>query len=683
MRCPSCGQENPPIARFCLACATPLTEAPPQAEERRIVTVVFVDLVGFTARAERLDPEDVRAILRPFHERVRRELERFDGLVEKFAGDAVMAVFGAHVAHGDDPERAVRAALAVRDAISELNERSDLGLQARIGINTGEAIVTVGARPERGEAMVAGDVVNTAQRLQSAAPTDGIIVGDETHRATSSTIGYDPLPPIDAKGKAEPLSAWLALAPRGEAGERPLSPVPMVGRERELSTLLRMWELVTIFGPAGIGKSRLAHEFERLVVESGARVLRGRSLAYGGSGPYGAFAQLVKQIARIFDNDHLADAHEKLQTAVSDLVGTPEDDVTAHLALLIGLRSEESVSDWETLFFSARLFVEGLAARQPTVLVLEDIHWADRSLLDLVELLAARVRDVPLLVLTLARPELLESRPTWGGGLAAYTSLTLPRLSEEAASELAGLVLSQHVIAEGTERTAALAATAEGNPLFIEELVRSLAEGAAAAADDLPTSIRGIVGARLDALPPEERRVLLDAAVVGRIFWRGVLERLDPAAERLADVLGSLEQRDLIRREAVARIRGEQQFVFKHALIRDVAYQTLSRAERRRRHAAVAEFLEESTPELGVADDALALHWREAGENGRALVHVLSAAEQAGRGWAKERAVALYREALELAPEEDAEQRGQIRRRLAVALMAYMHADDVERQRPG
>jgi class 3 adenylate cyclase len=682
--CTRCGEENPENARFCSACGASLVERGRTGEERRIVSVLFVDLVGFTSRAERLDPEDVRDFLTPYHERVRAEVERFGGSVEKFIGDAVMGVFGAPTAYGDDPERSVRAALAVRDWAGED------GLQLRIAVNTGEAIVSLEARPGRGEAMIAGDVVNTAARLQTAAPVGGILVGEETHASTRGLIEYLPSPPIEAKGKSTPVRAWLALKAVSQAGERPTTPVPMVGRERELGVLTGIWErvaeerrphLVTVFGEAGIGKSRLALEFSQQIGAQGGRVMRGRSTPYGASSPYSAFAQHVKQVAQVFDSDELPDAQAKLHSALVELVGPSEAHAHAeHLGMLIGLGGEGDVADRETLFFSARVLVESLASRAPTLLLFEDIHWADGSLLDLLETLATRVREVPLLLLAMARPEMLSERPGWGGGLPAYTALPLDRLSNDASEELAERLLARLDAPDG--RAAAVAQTAEGNPLFIEELAASLSERSAGAADELPTSVRAIVAARLDALPPAERTVLVDASVVGRVFWRGALARMCQRDD-ISDLLGSLEERDLIRREAVSRIQGDQQFAFKHALIQDVAYLRLPRAARRERHAACAAYLEETTGGVGQSTEALAHHWREAGNHDRAVDCLVAAADQAGRGWAKQHAVVLYRAALELVPADDEKRRGAIMRRLAVALQAEFHLlADAEHFRP-
>jgi class 3 adenylate cyclase len=675
--CARCSQQNPDGAKFCNACGSALSAPGGAGEERRLVSVLFVDLVGFTSRSEKLDPEDVRAFLIPYYERVRSELESHGGKVEKFVGDAVMGVFGAPVTYGDDAERAVRAAFAVRDWAE------DEGLQLRVAVNTGEAIVALDASPERGETFVAGDVVNTAARLQSASPVGAVLVGEETYVGTRGSIEYRPAPPVVAKGKEVPVQSWLALRPTAAIGERPAAPVPMIGRERELGVLTGAWErvvdegrshFVTVFGPAGIGKSRIALELAQLVAGQGARAIRGRSTPYGASSPYSAFGQQVKQTARIFDSDDPDEARAKLAEAIAALLGpAAAEEHAPNLAMLLGLDEEGEVADREQLFFSARVFAESLAMQGPTLFVYEDIHWADASLLDLLETFAGRVRDVPVLFLALARPELLGERPGWGGGLPAYTALPLEPLPEPAGRELAAELLGR---VDTTTRAEEVAETAEGNPLFIEELARCLGERRATGLDELPTSIRAIIAARLDALPAAERTVLVDASVVGRVFWRGALSEIE-ARDELSALLGSLEARDLIQREAVSRIRGDQQFGFKHGLIHDVAYGTLPRAARRAKHAAVARFLE-ATTDVGQSHEALAHHWREAAENDRALDHLTIAADQAGRGWAKQRAVALYGEALELMPDDDPRRRD-VTQRLAVALQAtfHLHQHDV------
>jgi predicted ATPase len=383
----------------------------------------------------------------------------------------------------------------------------------------------------------------------------------------------------------------------------------------------------------------------------------------------------VKQIARIFDSDDPGEARAKLTAAIAELAGpAAAEEHAPQLEVLLGLAGEEAVADRETLFFSARVFVEALAMRGPTLLLFEDIHWADASQLDLLETLASRVRDVPVLFVATGRPELLTERPTWGGGLPAYVALPLDPLTVASSRELAERLLAERGLRDGAK---AVVETSEGNPLFIEELAASLAEKSTTC--DLPTSVRAIIAARLDSLPADERGVLVDASVVGRVFWRGALNEI-AERERLTELLGSLEARDLIRREAVSRIRGEQQYGFKHGLIHDVAYQTLPRSARRERHAAVARFLETATDE-NQSREALSRHWREAGEVERALEHLLAAAEQAGRGWAKAHALALYTQALELLPEEDP-RRSTIRRQQVVAAMAVQHLIEQDVGRP-
>jgi class 3 adenylate cyclase len=686
--CGSCGADNPPGYKFCGRCGAPLTTSQVKSafEERRVITVVFADLVGFTSRAERMDPEDLRSILDPYYRRLRAELEAHGGTVEKFIGDAVMGVFGAPVAHGDDPERGVRAALAIRDAVPQMNaEAPDLDLQLRIAVNTGEAIVTFtpGATPS--EAMVAGDVVNTASRLQSSAPVNGVLVGEETYRATRSIINYEAVEPLTVKGKSEPVRAWLARNCTALPGVRARRETPFVGRTSELSAIEAAWtralderspQLVTVLGVPGIGKSRLTDEFLGSVRES-ARVLYGRSLPYGAGSGYEAFAQQVMQVAGIFDTDPIPVAKQKLEDAVAGLVDEGAEELASHIAILVGLASDE-VADRRTLFFSVRRLVEELAARQPLVLVFEDIHWADSGLLDLIETLGSLVESAPVLLLTLARPDLVDSRPSWGGGLRSYTAVALDPLGREAAEELALRLLGAGDI---SERAVRLAETSEGNPLFIEELAASVTEHATNADGKLPTSVRNIIAARLDALPEQERGVVLAASAIGKVFWVGALDRLHTDGDGLHEALDSLERRGLLRREPVSRIAGDAQYAFKHMLIREVAYETLPKARRRELHADAAAFIESVAGERSAEwAPILALHFRYADQPERAIEYLLVAAEQAGRGWAKDLAFDFYSRAIELMSEDDIRLRDVRLKRAVAEQMAY-HIADAERIR--
>ena len=699
LTCERCGAESPLAFRFCGGCGALMrggVEPQPSREERRVVTVVFADLVGFTSRAEQLDPEDVRAMLTPYYASLRDQIEAFGGTVEKFIGDAVMGVFGAPVAHGDDPERAVRAALRIRDRVLEM-ETPNLGwdLEVRVGVNTGEAIVALDARTNEGEGMVAGDVVNTAARLQTAAPTNGILVGEETYRCTSSTIEYEPVEPLTVKGKDRPVSAWRVRGAPRPPGERAGPNVPMVGRETELETLSGVWRrvvddrrphLVTILGLPGVGKSRLAAEFVAQAREGGAQVVVGRSLPYGESSAYDGFAQQIKQIAGVLGGDPPDLAAEKLRTTIRELVDDDSaEEVAAHIALMLGLQSgDETVSDRHVLFFSAQRVVQALADAQPTVLVFQDLHWADPSLLDLIEMLAARVERAPLLLLTAARPELQAKRPAWGAHGHASLGLGLEPLDPEDARELAGRLLVR-AAGNGLGTTADdISDLGEGNPLFIEELVASLAERSALVGQGLPTSIRGIIAARLDAVPAAERSALLSASVVGRVFWDGALARLIPDPARVSELLQLLEDRDLVRREPASRFHGHQQFRFKHALIRDVAYAALPRATRRDAHAAVAAFLEELHADRQ-APAGVGHHWLQAGNPERALGYLVAAADQASGGWAKEEAVALYRQAVGLIGEDDHARRREVRLKLALAqqMVYHLSLSDAGRGGPG
>ncbi len=572
------------------------------------MTVLFADLVGSTARAEALDPEDVRAILAPFYARLRSELERFGGTVEKFIGDAVMALFGAPVAHEDDPERAVRAALAIRDWVAEEGD-----LQVRIAVNTGEALISLGARPSEGEGMASGDVVNTTARLQSAAPVDGILVGESTYRATERVIEYRDAEQVQAKGKTEPLSVWEVVQARSRFGvdveER--GRTPLVGRERELDVVLaalrranesRAPQLVSVVGVPGMGKSRLVAELFASI-EAGSELVfwrQGRSLPYGEGVTYWALGEMTKAQAGILESDDASTVEEKLRRAVRDLIEAPDeaDRVERRLRPVVGLAGDELGGDRRGESFDAwRRFFEALADQRPLVLVFEDLHWADDGLLDFVDYLIDWADDVPLLVVATARPELLDRRPGWGGGKANATTISLSPLSEEDTARLVHMLLDRSVLPADVR--ARVLERAGGNPLFAGEFVRMLA-GRNAGEFSLPESVQGVIAARLDGLDGEDKALLQDAAVVGKVFWSGALEAISGSDQApIQQRLHAVARKEFVRRERRSAVGGETQYAFEHVLVRDVAYAQIPRAVRSQKHVLAAQWIES----LGRPDD--------------------------------------------------------------------------------
>jgi class 3 adenylate cyclase/tetratricopeptide (TPR) repeat protein len=615
MRCPNCGQENPAGARFCFSCGTPFEERPAR-EERKVVTVLFADLVGFTSRAERMDPEDVRALLAPYHQRLRTELERYGGTVEKFIGDAVVALFGAPVAHEDDPERAVRAALAIRDWVRE--EEADL--QLRIAVNTGEALIALGARPEVGEGMASGDVVNTTARLQSAAPVNGVLVGEATWRSTRDRIDYAEREPVTAKGKSGPIVVWEAVQAKSRLGmdleQRVLT--PLVGRERELGVVFdafdravgqREPQLVTLVGVPGIGKSRLIAELFQRIEQMRELVLwrQGRTLPYGSGVSFWAVGEMVKAQAGINENDAPETAADKLRASVAQTVDEHEQDwVRKHLGTLIGV-SEDAALDRQEAFAAWRRYLEGMAEQQPLVLVFEDLHWADDGLLDFIDHLSDWASGVPLLLLASARPELLDRRENWGGGKLNATTLALTPLDDADAARVISAVLDQTLLPAETQ--AALLEQAGGNPLYAEQFARLFLEHGNVS---VPENVQGIIAARLDGLPREEKQLLQDAAVLGKVFWSGGVGATDGQA-----ALHALERKGFIRRERRSAVAGETEYAFRHVLVREVAYGQIPRAARADKHLASVAWIES----LGRPDDhaeLIAHHYVDALELRRA-----------------------------------------------------------------
>src|SRR5262245_38545182 len=610
--CPACGHENPDSSRFCGQCGTALeVAAAPAREERKVVTILFTDLVGSTAQAEGLDPEDVRATLSSYYAQLRTELERHGGTVEKFIGDAVMAVFGAPVAHEDDPERAVRAALAIRDSIGE-------ELQIRTAVNTGEALVALGAKPGEGDAMVAGDVVNTAARLQSGAPVNGILVGEGTYRATRHVIDYRDAPAVEAKGKSEPVKAWEVVGTLSRFGsdvEQKLR-TPLVGRERESDLLADAWtrarteqsaQLVTLVGVPGIGKSRLVAELFQ-ITDADEEIIswrQGRSLPYGERVSFWALGEIVKAHAGILESDDAATAEQKLEAMIEMLAEDEQERewMTRHTRPLVGLEGAER-TEREEAFAAWRRLLEAAAEHRPLVLVFEDLHWADDGLLDFVDHLADWATTVPILIVGTARPELLDRRPGWGGGKRNAFTVSIGALTDDETAVLLQRLLERPVL--DADQQQAVLQRAEGNPLYAEEYARMLAEhGGENLA--LPETVQGLIAARIDALAPEEKALLQDASVIGKLFWPGAVSGADDR------ILHALERKEFTRRDRRSSIAGETQYAFLHALVRDVAYGQIPRAERADKHRRAAEWLASLAGDR--AEDhaeMLAHHYREA-----------------------------------------------------------------------
>jgi len=676
--CPRCGRENAEDARFCSSCGSSLVREPSR-EERKVVSVLFADLVGFTSRAEQLDPEDVRAVLAPYHARLREELERYGGTVEKFIGDAVMALFGAPVAHEDDAERAVRAALSVRDWARE--GKGELGI--RIAVATGEALVALGARPLEGEGMASGDVVNTASRLQSAAPVGGVLVDETTYRATRNMIEFRAAEPVEAKGKAEPVRVWEALEARSRFGidiaERRRA--PLIGRKRELDALVaaldrareeRTPQLVTLVGVPGIGKSRLVFELFR-TVEADSELIywrQGRSLPYGEGVSFWALGEMVKAHAGILDTDSAEDTERKLRRAIESDLGQVKDAawVEGHLRPLLGLAEDAKAhGDHRAESFAAwRRFFEALAERRPLVLVFEDLHWADEGLLDFVDHLVDWAVGVPILVACTARPELLSLRSGWGGGKSNAVTLSLSPLSDDETARLVAALLERSVLPAETQAT--LLQRAGGNPLYAEEFVRMAADRDLVNGDGelpLPESVQGIVAARLDSLPGPEKTLLQDAAVIGKVFWLGAAAEIGGVGRaRAEELLHRLERKEFVRRERRSSVADETEYAFGHLLVLDVAYGQIPRGRRVQKHRLAAGWIEA----LGRSEDhaeMLAHHYLAALElarasgadtvalTERARLALREAGDRASRLGAFPAAERFYAAALDLWPQDD------------------------------
>jgi len=638
--CSRCGQDNPQGFRFCGACGTPLAAAHrPGDEERKVVTVLFCDLVDFTARSDQADPEDVGAMLRPYHVRLRQEIERFGGTLDKFIGDAVMAVFGAPTSHEDDPERAVRCAARMLEAIAELNATQPaLALSVRIGITTGEALVVL--QPGSETEGVVGDIVNTASRLQGVAPVNGILVGEGTWRATGGPFEYEELEPVRVKGKAQPVPAWRLVRARSRLGvdvdQRPVA--PFIGRDAELDLLKRCYarilrersvQLVTLLGEPGLGKSRLIHEFARHVDDHQELVSwrQGRCLPYGDGITFWALGEIVKAEAGILESDPSTQVAAKLDGALQALVGQASDRewLRARLAPLLGVGNAEGPgADQAELFAAWRRVIEAMAASGPLVLVVEDLHWADAALLQFLKYLIDSSAGIALLVIAAARPELLDRHRGWNEERPNASSITLSPLTDTDTTALIAALLGQPVLP--TEVQALLLERAGGNPLYAEEFARLLTDRGLLVRHGhtvrlspgqeipFPETVQALIAARLDLLPLERKALVQDAAVVGKVFWSGALATIGGRDEQaLQEELEELERKELIRAAKVSSVEGQAEYAFWHAVVRDVAYTQIPRAGRMRRHRTAAEWLEHLAGErLADRAEIIAHHYSQA-----------------------------------------------------------------------
>jgi class 3 adenylate cyclase/tetratricopeptide (TPR) repeat protein len=573
MICPACGHANPEGARYCNGCAAALVAAPPLREQRKTVTVVFCDITGSTALGERLDPEPLRALLARYFEQMKSVVERHGGTVEKFIGDAVMAVFGVPVVHEDDAIRAVRAAVEMRAALPEL------GVQARLGIATGEVVVGTAER------LATGDVVNLAARLQQAAAPGEVLIAQPTHRLVRDLVAAEPIEPLAVRGKEHPVEAYRLEAVTGEPTRRDSG--RMIGRERQLRMLRNAFEnaredpacyLFTVLGPAGVGKSRLVAEFLRSVE---ATIVRGRCLSYGEGITYWPVVEAVRELGVLPDDQRSA-------AAIRELLGGGDGGASA-----------------SEIALAVRRTLEQVARDGPLVVVWDDLHWAEPAFLDLVEHVADWSRGAPILLICMARPDLLDSRPGWAGGKLNASTVLLESLSPEETDRLI-----ESLAAPRGQLRERIRAAADGNPLFVEEMVALIAD-----ADEsevvVPPTIQALLAARLDQLDFAERAVLERGAIEGQVFHRGAVEALATDESHVEERLLGLVRKELVRPDT-PQLPGDEAFRFRHLLIRDAAYDALPKRVRAELHLRFAEWLETHGQALSELDEIVGYHLEQA-----------------------------------------------------------------------
>ena len=702
--CAACGQPVPEGAKFCPSCGANTTSVDAgSGRERRVVTLLFSDVTGSTALGERLDPERLRDVLDSYFSAMKQEIAAEGGTIEKYIGDAVVAAFGVPAAHEDDPSRAIRAALRMQRRMPSVNKElaaHGVTLEIRIGVNTGEVLATVDPAP--GEPMFTGDAVNVAARFEQNAEPGQIVTSERTARAARG-FRYRELGAVRLKGKSSSTRAFVveeeSLGPeRGVPGLR----APMVGRTSELALLVSAYQnsatearphLVTIYGDAGVGKSRLTNEFLAWTASQTPEpsIVRGRCLPYGDGVTYWPLAEILKSHAGVMDTDTPDVTLAKIKELGASLLTS---DVTADptraaiaLAYTVGVEDPSlPFADFEPrqvrveMRAAWRSFFSAFALTAPVVAIIEDIHWADAALLDLLEELADGVRGGVLFICP-SRPDLISRRPGWGGGKRTFSSVALDPLTEDEADVLVTHLLAVEELPEAVHSR--ILGRAEGNPFFLEEIIRQLidlgfivrsgerwraAEGIVDV--DIPDTVQGVLAARIDLLAPDEKRTLQSAAVVGRIFWPGpVVELLGGADSELYDVLGRLETRELVLERLGSAIAGELEYIFKHVLTRDVAYDSLPRRDRSRAHAAVAAWIERTSGERrGEFAELLAYHWVAAFKGERddtraeparleelrlkAFESLMAAAEDARHRSALQKAMSMVDQAIEIATSE-------------------------------
>jgi class 3 adenylate cyclase/tetratricopeptide (TPR) repeat protein len=666
-----------------MACATALAISSPAAEERKTVTTLFCDLVGFTAMTEATDPEDIDRLLREYFGRATRVVEEHGGVVEKFIGDAVVGVFGVPVVHEDDPARAVRAGLILLRTLAGLTRPDGKPLQARVGVNTGLAVVRLDVAPGSGEGFLTGDAVNTAARLQGAAPPMGVVVGELTHRLTAYDFAYSDLQPMALKGKAGHVKAWLATAPLTTSSTRRTAAggTPMVGRAHELEACAEAVTmlgggaggLLLITGEAGIGKTRLVEELRVKAIGRGCAWLEGHTLSFGRSISYLPFLEIVQQDAGITADDGEVERAAKLTARVTALFGDGAPEVLPYLATLLGVPVSDDLAErvkyldgeamGHQLYRASRLYFASLARERPLVVALEDLHWLDASSAALLEHLLPLVHEFPVLFCCISRPdvdsplariaELARSEYREKGRQVALQTLTTTE-STVLIQELTGLAELPAALRD------AILSKAQGNPFFVEEIVRSLIEFGGLERDEvdgfyrvtpkadaisIPDSLLGVIVARVDRLDEDLKQVLRLASVIGRSFFYRLLAAIDDAERDLDRSLAGLEQRELV----LERARDpELEYMFKHALVQEATYKSILLKRRKELHRRVAAAIETLFPEqAGESSSLLAYHYSKAEEWEKAQEYLFKAADQAGSIAADAEALAHYQDAID------------------------------------